>query len=108
MLLPLLLHWLFFSILAGRLPPGLEKIEPVKHYRQQLKNRLWQFIQLNIPMPGMFFLLLTLTNGDRLGEWRQSVASLLKLGSILCLSRLSSKWLTQALIQHGALTAPSL
>ena len=58
MLLPLLLHWLHFFILGG--PPGApglrppqgEKMKPMKQQRQEHKNLLWQFIQLNIPLPG--------------------------------------------------------
>ena len=50
MLLPLLLHWLYFSILGGGMPLRMEKIKPMKQQRQQHKNLLWQFIQLNIPM----------------------------------------------------------
>ena len=56
MLLPLLLHWLYFFILGGpgprgpRRPPKNEKIKPMKQQRQQHKNLLWQFIQLNIPL----------------------------------------------------------
>ena len=32
-------------------PPKNEKIKPMKQQRQQHKNLLWQFIQLNIPLP---------------------------------------------------------
>ena len=49
MLLPLLLHWLYFSILGWGMPPRMEKIKPMKQQRQQHKD-LWQLIQLNIPM----------------------------------------------------------
>ena len=57
MLLLLLRHWLCFFILGGPLrapgprPPKNEKIKPMKQQRQQHKNLLWQFIQLNIPLP---------------------------------------------------------
>ena len=54
MLLPLLLHCLYFLILGG--PPGApeprppenEKIKPMKQQRQQHQNLFCQFIQLNI------------------------------------------------------------
>ena len=57
MLLPLLLHWLYFFILGG--PPGApgprppknEKIKPMKQQRQQHQNLFCQFIQLNIHLP---------------------------------------------------------
>ena len=59
MLLPLLLHCLYFFILGGppaapgpRLPEN-EKIKPMKQQRQQHKNLPWQFIQLNIPLPNL-------------------------------------------------------
>ena len=50
MLLPLLLHWLYFLHSGGHAPPQNGKIKPMKQQRQQHKNLLWQFIQLNIPM----------------------------------------------------------
>ena len=55
MLLPLLLHWLYFFILGKPGPSGSrqplkdEKIKPMR--RQQHQNLRWQFIQLNIPLP---------------------------------------------------------
>ena len=30
------------------MPPRMERLEPMKQQRQQHKNLLWQFIQLNI------------------------------------------------------------
>ena len=45
MLLPLLLH------LGGGQAPQIQKIKPMKQQRQQHNNLLWQFIQLNIPVP---------------------------------------------------------
>ena len=50
MLLPLLLHWLYFLHSGGHAPPQNGKIKPMKQQRQQHKNLHWQFIQLNIPM----------------------------------------------------------
>ena len=60
MRLPVLLLWLsrFIFSFCGSLGPGApsgphknEKIKPMKQQRQQHKNLLWQFIQINIPLP---------------------------------------------------------
>ena len=45
MLLPLLLHWLYFSF-WGPWAQGSQR------QRQQHANFLWQFIQHDIPLPG--------------------------------------------------------
>ena len=48
---------LYFFILglppgaAGPRPPENEKVKPMKQQRQQHKELLWQFIQLNFPLP---------------------------------------------------------
>ena len=67
---------LLLFILGGLPPPQNEKIKPMKQQRQQHKNLLWQFIQLNIPLPrdvkGEIFVNIRMARLDLLVELQMS------------------------------------